>query len=204
LLSQWRAYGREGGYAVVFDTRRLSQLLKTEGEKWGHALFGGDVIYSSATDAALREELGSNIDQIGACLAQWLATGGRDDTLEPIYDNLVICACRYKHWGFYEEREVRVIVIPPNSELFAEQKARGLVALEKPRHHFSRASIAVPCIHLFEGITALAGEQIPISRIIVGPHRDKDRRQRAVKALVAECHLEIPVTISEIPYADHF
>jgi hypothetical protein len=66
LLSQWRGYGREGGYALVFDTARLDLFLTAEAERWRHALFGGDVIYSSASDEEMRKELGSSIDQIAA------------------------------------------------------------------------------------------------------------------------------------------
>jgi hypothetical protein len=202
LLSQWRGYGREGGYALVFATARLDLLLKAEAERWRHALFGGDVIYSSASDEEMRKELGSSIDEIAACINQWLVSAGKDDALEPVYDHLVMCACRYKHWGFHEEKEVRVIAIPPNRELFAEQKARGLVLDEKPRHHFLRGGAPVPCIHLFEGVTTLSHQPLPITRIIVGPLRDQNRRCQAVEALLTEYQLHIPVTASEIPFTD--
>jgi hypothetical protein len=31
LLSQWRGYGEDGGYAIVFDTEKLESLLEAEG-----------------------------------------------------------------------------------------------------------------------------------------------------------------------------
>lgn len=34
LLSQWRGYGQDGGYAVVFDRAGLSAALEHEQEKW--------------------------------------------------------------------------------------------------------------------------------------------------------------------------
>lgn len=34
LLSQWRAYGADGGYAIVFDTNGLEILLKEEAENY--------------------------------------------------------------------------------------------------------------------------------------------------------------------------
>ncbi len=54
----------------------------------------------------------------------WLVSAGKDDTLEPVYDHLVMCACRYKHWGFHEEKEVRVIAIPPNCTISRNGPAR--------------------------------------------------------------------------------
>ena len=36
LLSQWRGYGKEGGYAIVFDTQKIQKLLLMEVEKKGH------------------------------------------------------------------------------------------------------------------------------------------------------------------------
>lgn len=44
LLSQWRGYGREGGYAVVFDTKGLEELWPREGATLkGMSMFWGDV-----------------------------------------------------------------------------------------------------------------------------------------------------------------
>ncbi len=30
LLSQWRGYGKDGGYALVFDSQKLEEALKDE------------------------------------------------------------------------------------------------------------------------------------------------------------------------------
>jgi hypothetical protein len=47
LLSQWRGYGPQGGYAIIFDTDRLKQLLIEEGKKWEYFLgLGADAVYS--------------------------------------------------------------------------------------------------------------------------------------------------------------
>ena len=35
LLSQWRGYGAQGGYVIIFDTERLIDLLAEEGQKMG-------------------------------------------------------------------------------------------------------------------------------------------------------------------------
>jgi Protein of unknown function (DUF2971) len=167
LLSQWRGYGQAGGYAIVFNTSRLDLLLKEEAEKWRYDLFRGDVIYSSDSDTKLRVEFGEDLDALAASIAEFLNTAGAPESLESTYYPLIRCACRYKHWGFHEEEEVRIVAIPQNREVFAAEKTRGLVATEKPRKVFFRDGTAVPCIHLFEGITHLPDKPLPITRIIV-------------------------------------
>jgi hypothetical protein len=200
LLSQWRGYGRDGGYAIEFETARLDSLLGGEGAKWVYDLFGGDVIYSSDSSEKLREELGQSIDDIKASVTQFLRTAGEPETLKKIYSALIQCACRYKHWGFDEEKEVRVVAIPPNKEIVQEMKRRGRNVDEKPRRSFLRGGTPVPCIHLFEGIAKLPDRPLPITRVIVGPHPDKEKRRRGVEIQLAQYGLNIPVSISEIPY----
>jgi len=202
LLSQWRGYGQEGGYAIAFDTSRLELLLKEEAEKWQYDLLGGDVIYSSDPDK-IREELGEDLDVLAASIAEFLSTAGAPKLLGSTYYPLVRCACRYKHWGFHEEKEVRIVGVLQNRGVFAAEKTRGLVATEKPRKAFLRSGTAVPCIHLFEEITHLPDKPLPITRIIVGPHRDKDKRRRAVEILLDQHHLDVPVSVSDIPYVGH-
>jgi Protein of unknown function (DUF2971) len=203
LLSQWRGYGRDGGYALVFDTARLDSLLNEEAKRWIGDLFGGDVIYSSDPPDKFREELGEAVDAIKTGVAEFLRTAGDPNTLDNTYYSLIQCACRYKHWGFDEEKEVRVIAIPSKREIIEEGQRRNLHVAEKPLRSFIRGGTVVPCIHLFEGITKDPGRTLPITRVIVGPHPDKEKRGHAVDILLRECGLEVPVSVSEIPYAGH-
>jgi len=110
LLSQWRGYGQDGGYAIVLDTSRLVSLLKQEYSKWGYALTGADVVYSSDPDERFHKELGDDINNISSSISEFLKTNSVQ-YLDSIYDPFVRCACRYKHWGFHEEKEVRIIAI---------------------------------------------------------------------------------------------
>lgn len=191
LLSQWRGYGQEGGYAVVFDTALLSKLLEQEARKFPprYNLFGGKVIYSNELDDKVREELGKDFEIIMTSFQQYLEDKC-GSTLYQIDTPLIRCACRFKHWGFHEEKEVRFIVIRRDEII--------------ERHHFFRAGSLVPCIHLFDGITQLPDSPLPIKRIIVGPHRDKERRRRAIESLLRQYQLNIPVSVSQIPYVSNY
>jgi hypothetical protein len=205
LLSQWRGYGQEGGYVIVFDTSRLVNLMKQEGSKWGYSLIGADVVYSpyaneKFSDEGFHKELDEDIDIISSSISDFLKTNSVQ-YLDNIYEPFVRCACRYKHWGFHEEKEVRIIAILHARGALDEQKSQGQpLQKEKERHHFVRGANPVPCIHLFDGITQLPDNPLPITRIIVGPHRDKDKRQYAVESLLSQYQLNIPVSVSKIPY----
>ena len=208
LLSQWRGYGQDGGYALVFDTSKLVSLMKQEHEKWGYQLFAADVVYSPRADEKLwdekfREEMGEDIDKISAGIRDFMKTNSVQ-YLDNTYDPLVSCACRYKHWGFHEEKEVRIVAILHPREVLAEHKARELFPKEKDRHYFARGGMLAPCIHLFDGITQSPDNPLPIKGIMVGPHRDQNKRQYAVENLLRQYQLNIPVSVSEIPYAGNF
>ncbi|MBS0587862.1 MAG: DUF2971 domain-containing protein [Proteobacteria bacterium] len=49
LLSQWRGYGNDGGYAIVFNTEQFWELLKDVGKKMENSMYAffADVVYSS-------------------------------------------------------------------------------------------------------------------------------------------------------------
>lgn len=203
LLSQWRGYAKNGGYAITFDTAALYTLLMAEAEKWpGHTLILNDAIYSD-NEEKLRLELGSQIEEIKSSIREWMKIPPNPQSLENLYFPLIQCACRYKHWGFSEENEVRIISIRPHKELAKMHSAYAPEAMPKPRWNFIRAGTAIPCIHLFEGITRLPDKPLPITRIIVGPHRNKDERRLAVEDLLDQYHLDIEVSVSEIPYVDY-
>jgi Protein of unknown function (DUF2971) len=205
LLSQWRAYGQDGGYAVVFDTARLGALLNQEAERWCWSGFlAGDVVYSSDPPARFTEEFGEQVDLLRSEFKQFLASAGDHDLSEHVFSALVQCACRYKHWGFHEEREVRLVVIPPGPDVLAEGQRRGLKTDIRPQHHFMRGEARVPCLHLFEGIARLPDKPLPITRVIVGPHRDQRQRRDALENDLHHLKVDVAVTMSEIPYVGRF
>jgi hypothetical protein len=43
-------------------------------------------------------------------------------------------------------------------------------------------------------------EKLPISKIVVGPHPDKFKRQKSVQALLKQAQVDAEVTVSDIPY----
>lgn len=201
LLSQWRGYGAQGGYAIIFRTDALIELVQEEGKKWNYFFaFGGDVVYSSAKDEEIYDEFRKQIDEIQKGWEQAMRT--RDSVaLSPVASAFISCAFRYKHWGFCEEQEFRIGFVPTTQKIIELGARQGRdVRPRKPVYNFLRNGTPVPYLNLFEGITGQSGKQLPIKRVIVGPHPEREKRRIAVEQLLMENGIQAEVSISEIPY----
>jgi hypothetical protein len=203
LLSQWRAYGKDGGYALVFDTEILSNLLAETSSKYentGH-LFAGTVIYSSDDNQRFLNEFTEDLATMKKFLLNCLQDIDDDENLGKIFAAIMRCACRYKHWGFKEENEVRIIYIPNSKKVREFAKTDGIPINEMLRKQHIRSGANIPYVELLEGITSPT-RPLPIRRVIVGPCADQERarRVRAVEILLEQQGVSAKVTASEIPY----
>lgn len=208
LLSQWRAYGADGGYAIVFDTNELESVLKDEIEKYIYRSrwLLGDVYYydDENIDASMPEEFQKHEEIIKNSIADFLESEPcNKEKLVPIYDVINQLSCLTKHWGFHEEREVRIVAIRGTETIVKKLRDSGVTRPVRPVHHHSRNGVLVPYIRLFEraeGITGFSDKKLPIKSVIVGPHPDKMRRIKAVDLLLKRYGISAEVTFSDIPY----
>lgn len=203
LLSQWRGYGKAGGFALVFETALLSELLTDFAESYKNSgdLFAGDVVYSSDSDQVFTEEFAEDLTVMEEFLSSQLRGNEDDESLWKVYSAVIQCACRYKHWGFKEENEVRLIFIPHSKEVREYARNEEITIKEVPRKQFIRGGTNVPFVDLLEKITS-SNRPLPIQRVIVGPcaEHERDRRVRSVEILLQEHNIDAKVTVSEIPY----
>jgi hypothetical protein len=200
LLSQWRGYGAQGGYSIIFDAEGLRQLVEEEAKRWAYSTgFSGDVVYSSATNEEIYDEFGEHINAIQRNWEQALRTHN-PKALDNTYSRFIACACRFKHWGFAEENEFRIVLPPTSSEIVEVAKKQGKTILPKPVSFFVRNGTMVPYLNLFEGITGSSRKRLPIKRIIVGPHPEREKRKLAVEKLLSQHNIEADVSVSEIPF----
>jgi len=190
LLSQWRGYGAGGGVALVFNTLKLEEILEIEARKFDHSpMHFSTVVYGDDEDNVKRElsqhlsVLAGDVDQL---FNRMLGKEEKLDTRES-YKAFVACITRYKHYGFHEENEVRVVVVLPSSK----------VEHEKERKYRKRNGQVVPYIELFNSTDI----ELPIERIIVGPHREKETRAAALRVMLRDTKIEI--MCSEIPYVGY-
>jgi hypothetical protein len=190
LLSQWRGYGTNGAFALVFDTARLEAIMKKEFEKYTYINANLlDVIYDRSP-VKVRDDYGHIVDLLAQGYSEFIFEGKRGTYLD--YDVLQSLLGRLKHRGFFEEREVRFIVYPMYQEYADEYRDNpDLVrngALKKIDHDAPKPHVA-----LFEDL----GEELPITRIIVGPSNTQKEDAAKVEKLVAG---KIPIVMSETPY----
>lgn len=189
LLSQWRGYGRDGGFALVFDTLKLEKILQSEYSRFAYIhFFLADVIYSG-DEEKFKDELSEPMDDITNHVIEMIHNMalGKDEPpdAEKAYPAFVQCISRYKHQGFKEENEVRIVAYPDDA--FQEKQ-------EKEQKFREKNGEWIPYIELFNSPDIL----LPIEKIIVGPHKEKEARASALRIMLRNTGID--VTVSDIPY----
>ncbi len=190
-----------GGVALVFNTQEFEELMKLEVEKYEYsAMHICDLVYSD-DENKLKDELSEDISIIAGDVKELFNRVVKKET-EKIaalksYISFVHCISRYKHYGFSEENEVRVVVLPTviNQELLKLASADGAsLKSEKERKFRKKNSQIIPYIELFNSIDI----ELPIEKIIVGPHKEKEARATALRVMLRNTKIEI--TCSDIPF----
>lgn len=201
ILSQWRGYGEDGGYAIVFDTQELLARLLHESEQffYQHAQIS-DVFYHGESD--ISDQKFSDVieceEQILRTVVDFIAEP-RPESFEPLYQPIISLSCLYKHWGFAEEQEVRIAAVPANKDIYNQHKQDGGAKEQKPISAFPRNGMLIPYIELLKK-SAPENKKLPIKSIIIGPHKKATERQKTVEQFVSANGYEIEVMTSEIPY----
>lgn len=201
LLSQWRGYGGEGGYALVLDTARLEDMLTTEARShhYMHVQIGD--VYYHGVDPSI-QPASPEVAEYEAIIHEGVSKMMRGSTAEEterFYEAVTALSCLYKHWGFWEEREVRVVVLPASDEVANAGKPHAAPA--KEIKSFLRGEKQIPYVELFTARDEKGTpRKLPINRIIVGPHKDRELHAEALKELLASVGCEAGVVQSEIPY----
>lgn len=198
LLSQWRSYGDEVGYAIVFDTKELKDLIEKEAAEYQYSAGSfGDVVYDG-NDDVFQEEFGEFIDAFKEMFLQFLQ-GGKPNMGKEVVP-FVTSVSRFKHQGFEEEREVRIIASPVTEtlrRLFRSTEPSYPSGQRKPKEIKLRktGAVNVPYIELFDFPKS---PPLPIRKIIIGPHENQHNLEKEVKRMIEG--LDIEVHCSETPY----
>ncbi|PKN95995.1 MAG: hypothetical protein CVU43_22990 [Chloroflexi bacterium HGW-Chloroflexi-5] len=203
LLSQWRGYGSGGGVALVFDTKKLEEILKLEAERYSYDLgLFADVIYSD-DEAKLKRELSDGLKEISAYVSRMLLDMSLNRIEPPdatnVFPAFIKAISRYKHQGFKEENEVRIVCLPTNVDeeylRIAKERNASTKPEKEPKARLKRGKL-VPYIDLFDSTDNV----LPIERAIIGPHIDKELRASFLRAMFRKSKFE--VTVSDIPYVE--
>ena len=193
LLSQWRGYGKGGGFCLVFDTAGLWRLFEQERGAFFYA-------YTDIREAFYPREASKQIE----CFTELLNTSAaviktalledRDFSVDQTLLPFVSSATAFKHQGFYEEREVRLVAMPWTERAAEVMRKEGhQPAPLKEVYKTSRDGRERRHISLFGKDFA----PLPLQRVIVGPSRSQDANATFARKIVGG---KIPVSKSATPY----
>jgi hypothetical protein len=197
LLSQWRAYGSDGGYAIVFEPSGLDTLFTAESRRYyEEGMMWADAQYRLADPSTVNDEdIQKMISEIQKSSYEFFKTLD-SEAVGPSLQNITNLSTICKHQGFAEEREVRIIVSESGVAVGADlNKSSNLP--DRVIRHYVRDGVAVPYISLFESQQL---KTLPIKRVIIGPHPNKLERKRAVEILLSNNGIRADVTVSDTPY----
>ncbi len=201
LLSQWRAYGSDGGYALVFKTSDLIELMHEESKKYMYQFFQiGNVHYFDGliknSDTPIAPEVLNAERKVVNCLSGYLRSRAPESFGE-MYDSISFLSCMYKSIHFNEEKELRMVAIPAvDPELFSEG------GVKKPIKTFPRNGCMIPYIEIFgPEPDEKSDKKLPIKKIIVGPHNEKLIRRKALDIWLKNLDLnDVEIVVSDISY----
>ena len=194
LLSQWSKYGRDEGYAIIFDTGALEERLFKENKFYNYYYLGfSDVIYNDEK-LDFVERFSKEIEVVFNVTRDFIFDIENVNPIQ-VFEPLVRTATRFKHRAFREEREVRIVSCPATHkheehlktefpDLYEASDDELKTIFSKPKEH----------VCLFDSDMS---QPLPIKRIIVGPNQQQQRLYSKVKQLVEE---RIEVVCSETPY----
>jgi hypothetical protein len=199
LLSQWRGYGPGGGFAIVFDTQKLEEILSLEVQKYEYGMIHlSDVVYSG-DEKKLQEEFYESLTVIADDVRQVFNKLKAPDNELVLngFQPFATCISRYKHHGYCEENEVRIVALPTvvNKEIIELAANDGVTFKpDKERKFREKSAGLVPYIEIFDSPDI----DLPIKRIIVGPHKEKESRAATLRVMLRNTGIEIHC--SDIPF----
>jgi hypothetical protein len=204
LLSQWRAYGTDGGVCIGLSRSKLKTSVEDFGKLAGiTGLTLEQVTYSESVEdvsAYLENEYGkiaATIENNALSIHKVVegtgdAKGGSpelvslgESNLLSIVGSLFKLLPLIKHVGFHEEKETRILLWGNTL-----QEMHNLLKLREFR---MKGSILAPYIAVG------CGNLVSLERILVGPHMEQDRRVRAVEAYTRSLGYKVEVRKSATP-----
>ena len=198
LLSQWRGYGLDGGYAIVFACEDLNSLLERESQMYyEERILLAEVQYDMANLSEVTDPLVlEHIQNIKNWVKDLLSTNGRNPDHDQAAESNSLLSILCKHRGFGEEKEVRIVVSEPSAKIGPDPQNNTGKPYREVRSCL-RNGVSVPVLHLFENQDL---NTLPIRRVIVGPHPDKGDRRKAVEILLNNNNIHAEVVVSDTPF----
>ena len=184
MLSQWRGYGGPEGVAIVFNTREIERLLGLECCQFDYfSCYLATVVYDSGS-LSLTQEFPKFSDAIQKYSRAWVEEndGAAKKCLSNVVSEFPIAAGRLKHIAFREEDECRIVAATMSDEFRQDLENAGVNSGKRAKPLFYREGRcgSIPYIKLFDRL----GDDLPITRIIVGPSQNQLAHEQAVREMV--------------------
>jgi hypothetical protein len=197
LLSQWKEYGRDG-YCLVFDTARLAEMLWSDFEKSYFVHLNMDEGIYALEDFDIEDHFGELMLRCEQYVLETLVGNKNPDMIEDGFAPFAAATTLFKHQGFREENEVRIVAIPGTQHLSDVTKAEFPTRFkEKPivEPHKTKTAEGTERRHI--SLFSHTGTALPLKRVIVCPGVSQDQRTAHAEAALGG---DIEVVKSETPW----
>jgi hypothetical protein len=191
LLSQWRGYGKDGGFCIVFDTAAFVTILEAEFNAYNWIRLRIAPVRYAYDDIEVDTLFPELVERCDAFFI------GPLENKHPLVDqaglaSFFMSACPlFKHRGFHEEREVRIVAIPGARDVLRSNPEYDLSERWKTIH--VRGDANIPYLRLNDHLNKGA---LPIKRVIVGPSQAQTNNLERARGIVGD----IPVLPSATPF----
>ena len=207
LLSMWRGYGKNDGVAIVFDSEKIQECIKLEQERYQYNAISMEHLIYEKEGILFENEFKESIKVISEAMPSVFLPKREQVGLDKIKEYLFsICsiACFYKHGGFSEENEIRLLAMPWNQYYFDSMspEQRKKIVNKLYRESFLRTDPPIGrFISLFSGEAGRRTFFGSIRRIIIGPlSANRDLLVEAARAQLHKNGIEhVKVVRSSIP-----
>ena len=195
LLSQWRGYGVDGGYALQFSRAKLNNFIERANKDKGLNYYLQDVYYTP--ENPLKDEIDNYTDAFIGAYLDWLETLAKWDFIKKTMQNPIasllngplksfldyIIHTKSSHFG--EEKECRMSILEPiSSEM-------GVL----PVDYFNRKGLIIPFTRTPRELNIIDC----VEWIIIGPGQRIEDRFNSIRQMVRKMGLKIQVRPSHIP-----
>ena len=179
LLSQWRGYSGGDGFCIVFDTRSLCHLLGSEFDSryWVHLQMKP---VSYALDDTPLERLFPELIDAGEKSLRDFLSGIREPEMAVL--EFLEGATLFKHQGFEEEREVRIVAVPGTEDLRMQAEKEHANFHANPVPTIATLSDGRDHVTLFKGLNS----SLPIVQVIVGPSRNQAENAAFARSIAGD------------------
>ena len=207
LLSMWRGYGKNDGVAIVFDSEKIQECIKLEQERYQYNTISMEHVIYEKEGILFENEFKESIKVISEAMPSVFLPKREQVDLDAIKEylfSIYSIACFYKHGGFSEEKEIRLLAMPWNQHYFDSMTPEQREEFGNKPHRESFFHTDLPIgrfISLFGGEAGRRTFLDSIYKIIIGPlSANQDILVEAARSQLHKNGIEhVKVVCSSIP-----